>query len=241
MDIFSFLRKHGSPPSPTDEVLYEFVAAELANSMVKQGLWTKALSDAEWNEAKAKGLYVKMRIVQLRSDLLAQVAQQQTLFSGLSEEEIEYLGKPIKAIRHIEKYHLTKDTVDTTALGDFIFAPLKAATHDRSGTGDTQDKLLDALKLKLTSTQIGTITTALAGNETTNSIRQLVLTSLIGLKNISFDHFAKINSKKNADFATENVKNTYTYATSVGVRVSGNGVLIAANAASFKKLLIIFY
>lgn len=118
MDIFSFLREHGSPPSPTDEVLYEFVAAELANSMVKQGLWTKALSDAEWNEAKAKGLYVKMRIVQLRSELLAQVAQQQTLLSdptiearafGLSEEEIEYLGKPIKAIRHIEKYHLTKD------------------------------------------------------------------------------------------------------------------------------------
>ena len=71
MDIFSFLREHGSPPSPTDGILYEFVAAELANSMLKQGLWTKALSDAEWNEPKAKSLYVKMRIAQLRSELLA--------------------------------------------------------------------------------------------------------------------------------------------------------------------------
>jgi len=118
MDIFSFLREHGSPPSPTDEILYEFVAAELANSMLKQGLWTKALSDAEWDEPKAKSLYVKMRVAQLRSELLAQVAKQQTLLSdpasearafGLSEEDIEYLRKPIKAIRYIEKYRVSKD------------------------------------------------------------------------------------------------------------------------------------
>ncbi len=118
MDIFSFLREHGSPPSPTDEILYEFVAAELANSMLKQGLWTKALSDAEWDESKAKSLYVKMRVAQLRSELLAQVAKQQALLSdpasearafGLSEEDIEYLRQPIKAIRYIEKYRVSKD------------------------------------------------------------------------------------------------------------------------------------
>ena len=118
MDIFSFLREHGSPPSPTDEILYEFVAAELANSMLKQGLWTKALSDAEWDEPKAKSLYVKMRVAKLRGELLAQVAKQQELLSdpasearvfGLSEEEIEYLRKPIKAIRYIEKYRVSKD------------------------------------------------------------------------------------------------------------------------------------
>ena len=118
MDIFSFLREHGSPPSPTDEILYEFVAAELANSMLKQGLWTKALSDAEWDEPKAKSLYVKMRVAQLRSELFAQVGNQQTLLSdpanearafGLSEEDIEYLRKPIKAIRYIEKYRVSKD------------------------------------------------------------------------------------------------------------------------------------
>lgn len=118
MDIFSFLREHGSPPSPTDEILYEFVAVELANSMLKQGLWTKALSDAEWDEKKAKSLYVKMRVAQLRSELLTQVAKQQALLSdpasearafGLSEEDIDYLRKPIKAIRYIEKYRVSKD------------------------------------------------------------------------------------------------------------------------------------
>jgi len=118
MDIFSFLREHGSPPSPTDEILYEFVAAELTNSMLKHGLWTKALSDSNWDEAKAKALYVKMRISQLRSELLAEVIQRQTLLSdpktealsfGLSEKEIEYLGMPIKAIRYVKKYGMSEE------------------------------------------------------------------------------------------------------------------------------------
>lgn len=118
MDIFSFLSEHGSPPSPTDEILYEFVAAELANSTLKQGLWTKALSDAEWEEPKAKSIYVKMRVAQLRIELHAQIAKQKALLPdptseardfGLSEEDIEYLKKPIKAIRYIEKHRISKD------------------------------------------------------------------------------------------------------------------------------------
>lgn len=117
MDIFSFLREHGSPPSPTDEILYEFVATEIANSILKQGLWAKALSDNNWDEPKAKALYVKMRVSQLRGELLAEVKQREALLSdpktearsfGLSDEEIEYLGQPIKAIRHIKKYAISE-------------------------------------------------------------------------------------------------------------------------------------
>lgn len=118
MDIFSFLREHGSPPSPTDEILYEFVAAELANSMLKQGLWTKALSDSNWDEPQAKALYVKMRISQLRNELLAEVTQRQAMLSdprtearsfGLSDEDIEYLGKPIQAIHYVKEYGISKE------------------------------------------------------------------------------------------------------------------------------------
>lgn len=65
-------------------------------------------------------------------------------------------------------------TVETAALGDFISAPLKAATQGSPTTGDAHDKLLDALKRNLTSTQIGTLTTALAGNQTTDAIKQTV-------------------------------------------------------------------
>ena len=88
--------------------------------MLKQGLWTKALSDSDWDEPKAKALYVKMRIGQIRNELLAEVAQRRALLSdpgdearsyGLSEEEIEYLGHPIKAIRYLDKYRVSEDKV----------------------------------------------------------------------------------------------------------------------------------
>lgn len=66
-------------------------------------------------------------------------------------------------------------TIDTTGIGSFITTPLVAATQGNPASGDAQDKLLDALKLKLTSAQIGTIATALAGNQTTDAIKQTVI------------------------------------------------------------------
>lgn len=66
-------------------------------------------------------------------------------------------------------------TIDTTTIGDFITKPLVAATQGSTTTGDAQDKLLDALKLKLTTAQLGTVTTALASNQTTDAIKQTVL------------------------------------------------------------------
>ena len=65
-------------------------------------------------------------------------------------------------------------TLDTTALSNFISTPLKAATQSSPLTGDAQDKLLDALKLKLTNSQISTLTSALASNQTTDSMKQTV-------------------------------------------------------------------
>jgi len=120
MEFFQFLRDRGSPPSPTDELLYEFVASELANSTVKQGLWTKALSESEWNESKAKASYVRMRIAQLRDELKGEIARLQASASdpiaearafGLAEDEIQYLGQPIKAVRYLEKYRVSKEAL----------------------------------------------------------------------------------------------------------------------------------
>lgn len=120
MEFFQFMRDRGSPPSPTDELFYEFVASELANSMVKQGLWTKALSESDWNESKAKASYVRMRIAQLREELKTEMSRLNASVSGpiaearafgLSEDEIQYLGQPIKAIRYLEKYRVSKETL----------------------------------------------------------------------------------------------------------------------------------
>ena len=65
-------------------------------------------------------------------------------------------------------------TIDTTGIGNFITTPLVAATQGSPTSGDAQDKLLDALKLKLTTAQLGTVTTALASNQTADAIKQTV-------------------------------------------------------------------
>lgn len=121
MDIFSFLRDKGSLQNPSDEMFYEFVSIELSNSILKQGLWTKALSDCEWDEQKAKALYVKMRVTQLRENFLIELEQQQSLLSdpvaiamtqGLTDEDIEYLGIPIKASTYIKKYKTSESKLN---------------------------------------------------------------------------------------------------------------------------------
>lgn len=122
MDISQLLRIKVSAPSKLDEAAYEVIALELSSMEVKQGLWTKALSDAEWNEDKAKSLYVKMRHAQIVDEinnlLQAKVSHTTTANPeaearefGLTEEEIQYLGRPIKAIHYLKKYSKTQDQV----------------------------------------------------------------------------------------------------------------------------------
>ena len=117
MDIFQFVRK-GAPLGPTDELLYEFVAREIANTAPKTGLWTKALADCDWDEARAKALYVKMRVAQLKHQLEDAIERDQqrnadpsmhAVACGLSQEDIEYLGTPIEAVRYVKKYGRSKE------------------------------------------------------------------------------------------------------------------------------------
>ena len=123
MDLPKLLNMKGSAPSQIDEAAYEFIAFELANNSVKQGLWTKALADSDWDEAKAKSYYVKMRHHQLIDEInkfskekynenkKVENARAEALDYGLSHEEIEYLDIPIMAIRYIEKYKKTKEQI----------------------------------------------------------------------------------------------------------------------------------
>lgn len=57
-------------------------------------------------------------------------------------------------------------TIDTTTIGDFLTTPL--------AIGDSQDKLLDALELKLSSAKVGTIAAALASSQTLDDIKKTV-------------------------------------------------------------------
>jgi hypothetical protein len=113
MDIFDFLKKRGAKPSASHELIYEFIASELSSGLVRQGLWTKALADASWNESIAKTNYVRMRFDQIQENLLQENAKaksdQVIKDMELNAEEIAYLGNPIKAFHYLKKYGRTKD------------------------------------------------------------------------------------------------------------------------------------
>ena len=114
MNITQLLKLKGLAPSKLEEAAYEVIAFELASNDVKPGLWTKALADADWDDAIAKSLYVRMRHEQLlaevhprykaRSALGVEDPYQEAREFGCTQEDIDYLGKPIKAIRYLNKY-----------------------------------------------------------------------------------------------------------------------------------------
>ncbi|AQR67682.1 hypothetical protein BZG29_04340 [Janthinobacterium sp. LM6] len=64
--------------------------------------------------------------------------------------------------------------VDTTPLADFLSTPLKAATQGNPAGGDAQDRLLDALRVKINAAQLTQVVAALAKIANTDAIKQVI-------------------------------------------------------------------
>jgi len=100
----------GGSVSAKDELIYIAIAEVLAANLLKQGLWTKALADNNWDEGKAKAHYVRMRFAQIEQELDPKtVARGLALEAGLSVAEVNHLDYPIMAIRYVERYKVSKD------------------------------------------------------------------------------------------------------------------------------------
>ena len=56
-------------PSTTDESYYALVSDEIASGKIRPGLWAIALADCEYDETKAKAIYLKMRVKTLKEEL----------------------------------------------------------------------------------------------------------------------------------------------------------------------------
>ena len=64
--------------------------------------------------------------------------------------------------------------VDTSSLADFLSTPLKAATQGNPAGGDAQDRLLDALRVKINAARLTQVVTALAKISNTDAIKQVI-------------------------------------------------------------------
>lgn len=56
-------------PSTTDEEYYALVSEEISSGQIRPGLWAKALANCEYDETKAKAIYLKMRVKTLKEEL----------------------------------------------------------------------------------------------------------------------------------------------------------------------------
>lgn len=56
-----------------DERFYEQAGEELVTKQVRLGVWAKAFARADGDEARTKAIYIELRVLQLREQLVAEV------------------------------------------------------------------------------------------------------------------------------------------------------------------------
>ena len=123
MRLLEFLKNRSYETSKQEELLYEFVATELEQGSLSKGLWTKALAETGFDDARARALYIKMRVASLQVQLreiaphLKQIDEARSrlarlLEQGCSQEAIDYLGNPILAATYVLKYGVSMEKIN---------------------------------------------------------------------------------------------------------------------------------
>ena len=123
MNIFDKVRSLISGPGNDDNVLYGAVAEELESGVLDKAIWTRALAETDYDQAKAKARYIQHRVKSLRNQLetfapelkkrLENDARVSALLDkGCTIEAIEYLGNPIHVSAYMTKYRLQRNAID---------------------------------------------------------------------------------------------------------------------------------
>lgn len=69
MGILNRIKSALTQPSINDIELYEIIAKEIAAGSFREGLWAKALSEADFVEGKAHGIYMRMAVQTLKQEI----------------------------------------------------------------------------------------------------------------------------------------------------------------------------
>ena len=111
----------------TEEQLFEMAAAEIADNVVRPGLWAQALAISEGDENKAKAKYLILRV---------QAMKDEALVRALEEEEKEHQKQEEqKRQREMEKRKIAEDKVEFQHLKkqieSFSFLVTKNSKHNQ--------------------------------------------------------------------------------------------------------------
>lgn len=67
--MFRWFRDTAAKQRKFEDALYEAVAKEIASGVKKEGLWAKALAEAEGNDTKAKAIYMRFRVQSMKDEI----------------------------------------------------------------------------------------------------------------------------------------------------------------------------
>ena len=105
-----------------EELLYEIVYEEIQRGELRKGLWAKALADADYDDARAKAKYIKLRVKMLRMEFAEQEAHDRSIerARAKAKRDIQILReKEAKEIdRENEKKQIDKEIEKLTASMD---------------------------------------------------------------------------------------------------------------------------
>ena len=123
-------------------------------------------------------------------------------------------------------------TLDTSNLPNFISTPLKAATPSNPADGDTQDKILDALGVKMTGIQLTQVVTALAHTASTAAIRQVIanMMAVPPVANAGADQNVMIGTlvKLNGSASSADLGRSLTYAWTLTSKPAGSAAVLTS-------------
>lgn len=94
------------PGDDCDESLYTLVAKEASAGRIRPGLWTKALAESDFDERRARALYLRLRVAQLKR-IFPKAAELVKQFEK-SREELERVTRE-RASEETEVSRLQKD------------------------------------------------------------------------------------------------------------------------------------
>ena len=110
-----------------EEKLYEQVSNEVSQGIIKSGLWAKALAENESDEAKAKAMYIHLRVQSIidESVINQEVTEEYEKIKLKEYEEIRQEEKRLQSKLRSRGYKLLKENDEFIAKRGSIFVKEK--------------------------------------------------------------------------------------------------------------------
>lgn len=87
MGLFSSAKAKLAAQNLAEERLFQLAAEEIAANNIRPGLWAKAISEADGDDAKAKARYIKLRVDMMKAETDLESYVVETAFRAAANEK----------------------------------------------------------------------------------------------------------------------------------------------------------